>query len=154
MELLIGMIISSILIAFCYSAYSIINKQYLNYKAIRQEIVKSMEFNAVMNNDFANAEIVTFENNTLKMKRRNSLDLEYCFNDKYVVRKETEVKDTFKLFAMNIVANCLAQAGQSLLIVDDFSFNTKISSTTEIFHFTKKYSAETLVNRSIQIHSE
>ena len=154
MELLIGMIISSILIAFSYSAYSIIYNQYLTYRNIKKEVSQTMEFNAVFNTDFQNSEFVTFDGNNLTLVRSNSSSLEYIFQEKFIIRKDNEVKDTFQLNNTDIIVKYPVYKEQSLQIVNEFSFNSIVNGLPEIFHFLKKYSAQTLMARLNQITFE
>lgn len=150
LELLVGMIISSIVIGFCYMSYSIIYKQYLNYKILRKEIVETIQLNSILNTGFVNAETVEFNSNRLVFNSQNGSQLQYDFTNNFIIRKDREVIDTFKLAATNVIAKDYMESEQSAMaIINDFAFDAKIAGETVHFHFTKNYSAEILVNNSI-----
>ena len=150
LELLIGMIISSIVIGFCYMSYSIIYKQYRSYKILKLEMVETIQFNSILNSDFIKAETVVFEGNKLIFNSANRSALYYDFMDNFILRKDGEVTDTFKLSAINVLPGYLAKTVQSTTsIVNNFSFDAKVLGETEHFHFTKNYSAETMINNFV-----
>lgn len=151
LELLIGMIISSIVIGFCYMSYSIIYKQYMSYKILKLEIVETIQFNSILNADFISAETILFDENILILNSTNRSQLQYDFNDNNILRKDGEVTDTFKLFPTNILPQYLIESEQSISsIVNDFSFDSNVLGEPEHFHFTKNYSAETMINNFAQ----
>jgi len=151
LELLIGMIISSIVIGFCYTGYSIIYKQYLNYLIIKENISNTMQFNSILNTDFTTASSIIFETDKLILDFKSAPQLQYDFRQNYILRKTSDVTDTFMLSALNLVPKYnIENDQQPFLIVNDFSFDAVILGETEHFHFAKNYSAETLVNMQMQ----
>jgi len=147
MELLIGMIISSILITFCYSSYTIIYKQFLTYKKIKNELTETIQLNSVLNNDFANSKSMYFNKNSLYMNRSIS-PLEYSFSENYILRIEREVIDTFHITAKDITVNYFKESANSpLFFVNELSFSAMILNEKERFNFSKNYSAETIMNQ-------
>lgn len=151
LELLIGMIISSIVIGFCYLSYSIIYKQYMSYKILKLEIVETIQFNSILNSDFIKAETVVFGDNKLILNSTNRSSLQYDLMDNYILRKDGEVTDTFNLSAINVLPEYLPETEPSpTSIVTDFSFDAKVLGEMEHFHFTKNYSAETMINNFVQ----
>jgi prepilin-type N-terminal cleavage/methylation domain-containing protein len=148
MELLIGMIISSIVISFCYATYSIIYKQYLTYKAVKQEVVQTAQLNAILTTDFLNAETVTYDDTKLTLNNTDASVLEYNFNDEFILRRQAEIVDTFKLVATDIIPQYITE--QQPTMITGISFNALVLGENESFHFIKTYSAETIVNRAIK----
>jgi prepilin-type N-terminal cleavage/methylation domain-containing protein len=144
MELLIGMIISSIVISFGYGAYSLVYKQYLSYKKIKNEIVEVTQLNTILYTDLVKAELVSFNENELAIDRKNNSPLLYDFNNSIVLRKDVGVIDTFKIEPAIITASFVFADQKAL--VNAFSFEAKVWGETEHFVFEKKYSAETLMN--------
>lgn len=151
LELLIGMIISSIVIGFCYLSYSIIYKQYMSYKILKMEIVETIQFNSILNTDFIKAETVLFHENKLSFNSTYKLPLQYDFNDKYILRKDGETIDTFRLATTNVLPKYLLEPEQlTNIIVSGFSFEANVLGELEHFQFTKNYSAETMINNFVQ----
>lgn len=148
MELLVGMIISSIVIGFGYGVYSLMYKQYSSYKIVKREVVGAMQLNSVINNDFSNAEIISFSDNKLTINRHNKLPLQYDFSDSLILRKDNEITDTFKIVPGAIVANYIFPDQKA--IVKIFSFDTQVLKEAEHYTFNKDYSAETLMNYEVQ----
>ncbi len=151
LELLIGMIISSIVIGFCYTGYSIIYRQYINYSKIKREIVSAMQLNTVLNTDFINAASVTFDTDKLMLNYENKLPLQYDFKENFILRKDREITDTFMFAPKNVIPIYLTESIESSdAQVNNFSFDVMLFGESEHFHFTKNYSAETMVNKQIQ----
>lgn len=151
LELLIGMIISSIVIGFCYMSYSIIYNQYMSYKILKLEIVETIQFNSILNADFISAETILFNENILILNSTNRSQLQYDFKDSHILRKDGEVTDTFKLIATNILPQYLIESERSIpTIVNNFSFDAKVLGEVEHFNFSKNYSAETMINNFVQ----
>lgn len=151
LELLIAMIISSIVISFGYGVYSLLFKQYLSYKKAKTEIVNTMQFNAIMNNDFCNSEEITFNDNTIAIFRKNKAPLRYLFNDHFILRKTDEITDTFKIAAANIQEKFVFKNEQAQsALISEFSFDAQFAGDTEHFLFTKNYDAATLFNKEIK----
>jgi len=142
-ELLIGMIISAILIFFCYTAFSVIYGQYLNYRLIKSNVIKIMEFNTILDNDFNNADVVLFEDNKLILGNEKENNLVYYFYDSVIVRKNKHVLDTFILIPIKLNTSFVSM---SLSMVKDFSFEEK--KTEQHFHFQKTYTSEQLLKYS------
>jgi len=151
MELLVGMVIGSIVIALGYSTYAIIYKQYSSYKTIKTKVVETMQLNTLMGRDFINSDIVTYGNNKLILNKPNSV-LEYHFNDSFVTRKQHQLTDTFKLGAINILPKLInGIEGDYPGLLTNFTFDVIVLGDTEHFTFAKNYSAETLMNYEIQV---
>lgn len=151
MELLIAMIVSSIVIAFGYSVYSIIYKQYLTYKTSKTEIVSTMQFNTTMNNDFINSVEITFAENTVTIFNKNKEPLHYKFNDDNILRMNNEVTDTFKLAAVNMKEKFVLRSEDlHSSLINEISFDSQLAGDTQHFVFRKNYSAATLLNKEIK----
>lgn len=148
MELLVGMIVSTIVIGFGYGVYSLIYKQYSSYRTIKKEVVDAMQLNSTLNTDFAGAELISFTDNKLTIDRKNNLSLYYNFTDSYILRKENEITDTFKIIPASVTAGFIFADAKA--VVSDLSFDSKVLGEPAHFVFTKQYSAEILMNYEIQ----
>jgi len=150
MELLIGMIIGSIVIALGYSTYAIIYKQYLAYKTIKKQVVETMQLNTLINEDMINSNVVTYNDGKLILNKKNGV-LEYRFNASYVTRRQHELTDTFKLGAVNLLPEFFNnKESNTPSLLTNFTFDVIVLGDTEHFTFTKNYSAETLMNYEIK----
>ncbi|MBA3971408.1 MAG: prepilin-type N-terminal cleavage/methylation domain-containing protein [Bacteroidetes bacterium] len=149
MELLVGMVISTILISFCYMGYRIIYEQYLNYRNIKTEVVDAMQFRSVMNNDFQKSNVVFFKDQTLTIVMPKGQLLRYDFSDKFVLRKAGDAIDTFLLKPENIKPGYLSSLYSGEAILHSVSFDATVCGEKERFYFDKLYDAETVVNGDI-----
>lgn len=146
-ELLVGMIISAIVIAFGYEAYTMIYRQYLSFKGIKKELVSTVQLNSTMNTDFINASLVHFHDNKLILDFQERKSVQFEFGDSLVLRTDREITDTFKLAAFNIVVQpAISNSEEQTTIISGVSYDAKILGETEHFILTKNYSAETLMN--------
>jgi|SRR3954462_5248529 prepilin-type N-terminal cleavage/methylation domain-containing protein len=144
MELLIGMIISSIVISFGYMAYQLVNEQYLSYKTMKGKLMETTQFNTTFADDIDNAEIVSSEENKIILRNKNAPELEYEFLPASIVRKRSELTDTFKIATTNIKQSFLFP--EDNMFLQQFSFEVNMLGEAEFFHFTKNYSSEILMN--------
>jgi prepilin-type N-terminal cleavage/methylation domain-containing protein len=143
LELLIGMIISSIVIGFGYAAYSLIYKQYLGYKKVKEKIVEITQFDHVLTTDITAAETISFNDNTLSLYGKDSKTLQYHFQDVLILRTENETTDTFKIAPVHLKTDFFLPG--KTIFVTQFSFDAETLEEREHFSFTKSYSSETLM---------
>jgi prepilin-type N-terminal cleavage/methylation domain-containing protein len=146
MELIIGMIIGSIVVGFCYTGYRMILKQYLDFKKTKTEIGETMQFNTALRNDFVNAQTISYNENHLVMLNDSS-KIEYEFAETFILRDVKDVSDTFHLKPKEIQPVFLSEINENL-IIQGFSFNAEILGEKEIFQYQKNYSADFLMQLS------
>lgn len=150
LELLIGMILSSIVIGFCYTGYSIIHKQYLNYNVIKRQNTAAIQLNSILNADFINAESVIYNTDKLILNS-DKIQLQYGFQENYILRENNGVTDTFMFSPFNIIPEFLKESTSlPLAIINEFSFDAIILGELEHFHFIKEYSAETMIRLQME----
>ncbi|MGQ0827041.1 MAG: PilW family protein [Bacteroidota bacterium] len=152
MELLIGMIVSSIVIGFGYGTFFLIYKQYSSFKTVKIELVDVAQLNSILNHDFAIAEMIAFNENKLIIDRKNNLPLVYNFNDSIILRTDNELVDTFKIVSENIVTNFVFKEQNA--VVTGFAFEAKVLNETEQLTFEKHYSSETLMNYEVRYKNQ
>lgn len=149
MELLVGMIISSIVIGFGYSGYSLIYRQFLSFKKMKTETIQAAQFQFVFNTDLYNSEKVFFQEGKVDLRKKERI-IQYQFGDSLVYRTNNNVTDTFNIKARELSAHYTLN-GQTL--IDRLSFKARILNEEESFSFCKIYSAETLI-RQEQAHED
>lgn len=105
LELLAGMIATSIVIAAMFSAYHIINVQSLNYKEKSNAVAELSLFHSRITKDFNETASMEWSEATLVFRKtfesaNNSIELpmiSYEFHDEYTLRRTGEHADTFKV---------------------------------------------------------
>jgi hypothetical protein len=144
LELLIGMIISSLVIASAYYAYAIIYDRYEQYRLMKKKLLESEQFQSVLNNDAYISDVISFNDDQLVMTKPNGTSVQYHFYDRLITRAENDRSDTFALVAVNIKSQFLFPEDQQF--VQQFSFETQVLEEHAFFSFTKAYPSELLVN--------
>lgn len=142
-ELIIGMIVGSIVMGICYSAFSMTSLQFLDYSSKREVVNDLMQFNSVFSNDFVNSKEAYFINNDLTLFNTES-KLKYHFDTNYVLRKADLVIDTFNVTSSNITINYCSETKKDL--INAFSFNLIVLGENQSMSYAKIYGAETLFN--------
>lgn len=151
LELLIGMILSSIVIGFCYTGYSIIHKQYLNYNIIKKQNTAAIQLNSILNTDFINTGYVMYDTDKLILNSKNKVQLQYEFKENYILRGANGLTDTFMFSPVNISPEYLKESESlPISIINEFSFEAVILGELEHFHFIKEYSAETMIRLQME----
>lgn len=143
MELIIGMVVGSVVMGVCYSAFMMTEVQFSDYNSKRKEVNTIMELNTIISNDFFNYREAYFANNTVLLLCDTS-KLEYEFSSTCILRKKNNVTDTFNIAASDVSVNYFSEEKESL--IDELSFSAKVLGTNEKFHFSKIYGSETLIN--------
>jgi prepilin-type N-terminal cleavage/methylation domain-containing protein len=145
MELLVGMIVSSIVIGFGYSAGTVIYRQFLSYKKAKMEILMTAQFMNVFGNDWYHADVVVVVNDGIEVGTSSKL-IRYEFKDTIMLRKTEEICDTFNLACKDLRIAMLSP-GESL--ISAVSFESGVLGEEAQFEFSKKYSAATLLEQEI-----
>jgi hypothetical protein len=143
MELTIGMIIGSLIVAACYSGYQIIAKQYRDYKKNKDLVQEAIIFQFSLNTDFKEFQKVFLLENNLFFSN-DSAQINYIIEPDYVLRKEKETLDTF-LFPITEIAAVYVEDNNNSTYLKELSFQLKNLDEETTFHFQKEYSAETLM---------
>ena len=151
LELLVGMIISSLVIGFCFMSYFIIYKQYLNYRTTKQVISDVVLLNTVICSDFTKSNRITAVNeNELILDYENKQVINYHFTPEFIIRKADETTDTFKINSSNCIPVYITDMeNEKLSLITVFSFDTNVFGEQEHLNFTKNYGADVIINESI-----
>lgn len=151
MELVVTMIISSIVIGMGYSAYSIIYKQYLNYKSLRTELMDVAGLNAELAANFYHCSRVLKQGeNGLCFELKKDKKINFEFSEQYILRKENDLIDTFKVAAKNCVFKYLLDdTDKKASLVHTFSFDSELLKEKVHFYFEKEYSSEIVIKEEI-----
>lgn len=139
-ELLIGMVISSIVIASSYFVYNLIYIKYLDYKEIRLNLVNFASFNAELEDNFYRSKSIKRNDKELSFEFDNKT-IYFEFLDSIIIRKESQVLDTFRISVENFefVENTEG-------LVSFVQFNSRLFDENCDLYFIKKYCAEELIN--------
>jgi hypothetical protein len=144
-ELILGMVLSSIVVAFCYSGYSLIFERFMQFKKTKAKVNEIMQMNTTLLSDFSRANSIMYNNNQLSASC-DSATFQYEFNEEYVLRKMNEVVDTFFLVPRDIKVKLLNEEPvEESGLLKEFSFDAEVFGKNETFQYLKIYSAEVLI---------
>jgi Tfp pilus assembly protein PilW len=151
LDLLVGMIISSLVIGFCFMSYFIIYKQYLNYRTTKQVISDVVLLNTVISSDFIRSNKITTGNeNELILDNETKQVINYHFTPEFIIRQTGETVDTFKINSSNCIPVYVTDMeNEKLSLLTGFSFDSNVLGEQEHFNFTKYYGADVIINESI-----
>jgi len=146
LELLIGMVISSIIITIGYTSYRVIYKQYLNYKLTRKEMIEVAAFQNEFQNNFYNAEVVKAEENAICFEFSGDKKIKFTFFDTFITREINELIDTFKIENNNRVKVYIDENNTE---IKAFMFNSTLFNEPIVFSFQKQYSSEYYIKHDL-----
>jgi hypothetical protein len=141
MELIIGMIVSSIVVGTCYSGYLITSKQYNKYEVLKEEVNNIWQLHTCLTTDIKRAESLTYTENHLTLKN-DSLLLVYVFNDSCITRSVNETTDTFHFSPLEINPVFVDETNSNL--TKQFSFKISLFNEQQSLYYTKEYDAASL----------
>lgn len=155
LELLFVMILTTIIIGIGYFAFTLSVKQLHAYKENSEKITGAFQLTMLLNRDFAEARSVLKINDTLLFTNTLNNRLEYFFSENYILRNINSTVDTFFYSTQNMSEKFLdAPVITNNGLVDEIYFEIKSDKDRiEIFHATKSYSAEALIqNENLKLN--
>jgi prepilin-type N-terminal cleavage/methylation domain-containing protein len=139
-ELLVAMVLSTIVIALAYSVYTQTNASFQNALTQYGKTNDLLQLQRMMNRDFNNACLATYENGTLKVERSDHSQVDYQLDSNKLIRSDKSVMDTFILNINEIVVDYLSQKPPVLetLTMDIQTGTTlKYPITAKVFYTNK-----------------
>jgi prepilin-type N-terminal cleavage/methylation domain-containing protein len=148
-EMTVAMLISAMVIAFTYTAYSILSKSYSVFINKNRDMETVIQLDRLLRKDFSKAGAIYKTENGLTLKDSSNM-VSYEINENGVIRKGI-VTDTFKVqisqplatFESRPIATSVDHSGANL--IDDFSFTLLFRNEKIPYHYHKSYSSENLI---------
>src|ERR1043166_1165960 len=100
-ELLIGMILSSLIIGFSMQIFLNNQRMFESYRSGKINVMKAINLQSLLQIDAFEARTITFKENMLSFIKTKD-QISYQFDEQEIIRKGTEVSDTFLLQPMRI----------------------------------------------------
>jgi type II secretory pathway pseudopilin PulG len=144
-ELIVGMIISSIVLGIAFYTLVIFNTKIRNYDQKSNNINEFLFFKNVMYRDWDHALLIKKSMNGIFMygKDQNKPELEYLFDSGRIVRRSNYSKDTFKL--CNTLSS-LVQCSDELKLIKLLQCEINLNNQNIQFTIQKDYAALELMN--------
>jgi len=158
MEVTIAMLVAAIVIGITYTAYTIVSKSFIDFKAKNEDIALLARIDQVMKRDFDRAVMIEADNTGIEMINNTQLPVHYEITPMYILRK-TIATDTFKVQSLDIKVffekqekNTMAESGnltsEEANRIDELYFTVNYKNDLIPFHFNKKYSSANLIKRN------
>lgn len=116
LEVLVAIVISGIVISTVYAVYVFTYKQYFKYSTIKTNMHNYVEFTSVLNTDFEKAKKVLRTSDYEIEMQQNDKNINYQFNNNYVLRTVNLTSDTFLFAISNLEMKLLNELNNEQLI--------------------------------------
>jgi prepilin-type N-terminal cleavage/methylation domain-containing protein len=150
MELLVGMVISGLVIAFGAGAYQVIGRQFMQYKKVKQELMEAAMFRSVMENDCFNASAVYGTADELQLANGKQA-IKYKLGVEFILRTVAETSDTFRIA---VSGPQLRPVREGSALLDQVEFKGNVCGELQDFSFSKQYDAAVLMNEERRSHDQ
>ncbi|MFL5763638.1 MAG: PilW family protein [Bacteroidia bacterium] len=141
MELLVGMIISSLVISFGYGIYQVVQEQFRQYKTVKTELMQAAIFRSVLENDFFSADEVYGSREDLTINSKTGA-IRYEFGREFILRRVEGSIDTFHIASSEIA---LTPALEESDLLSSCEFDGVVCDEIQHFIFSKSYDAAILM---------
>jgi len=145
------MLVSAIVIAITYAAFSIITRSYHSFDNKHKDMAAVLRLDELLQKDFKHAEIVLKDTDGIVLKDSSSI-IKYRFSPDYVLRVGIAI-DTFKVRVDSISTSfenkTITEIGSSEEEnrLDDLGLNITLQNEKIPYHYHKLYSSANLINR-------
>jgi Tfp pilus assembly protein PilE len=153
MELTVAMLISAIVIAITYTAFSMVSGSYVSYTAKHNEMAVLIRLDELLKKDFIKADDIYQEQDGVRFLLKQQ-PISYRFEPGEVIRIST-VTDTFKVATDALILSFERQplssetsTDQELNRVDELAFSIVYQKEKFPYHYLKQYSSKNLINRN------
>ncbi len=145
-EIVVVMAISTFVVSISWAVYELINVQFVSYKRTNEKIKELYQFTNAIQNDFEEAYIISGMGKDVNFEMKNNLINTYTFYDDCIVRKNKEIRDTFKINVIGLEKyynGIAADYG----IIDELNFDSDALDNSQEFSFFKKYESDVLIEQ-------
>jgi prepilin-type N-terminal cleavage/methylation domain-containing protein len=139
LEMMIGMLISGLVVAAAFSAFRIVASQHKRYKMRHADLSQVANFRQALAHDFFRADsLLTGEANTIRIFGKQVV--EYHFSEKFVLRDDGQVRDTFFVSSTSMRINQqTAEASKPHVLLHALEMQLVFGSSRLPFRLLKKY---------------
>lgn len=142
------MAISGIVFAISYSAYTIINRQYTEFKNASEKIIDVSTIYAVLTKDFSEAKEIRKAGNELLLTKTDGSEIIYAFESEVLIRKVNDIEDRFENISNEKISFLGAEQTESNALVDELY--CEIGKETFPLHIKKYYASDVMMEIKIR----
>jgi len=152
MEVIIVMIISMIVVSLTYKTLDIVTMQYRQFSKSRKHIYELSLIETLLTKDFTNSEYLKRMNDGVMCKYRDK-NVIYIFDDRFIVRSEGTMADTFNIMPRDIKYYFSDKEVKDINnYIDKVAF-VYVQESSKLFIHKKVYAADFFLNtRAIQLN--
>ncbi|MBS7562776.1 hypothetical protein KHS38_00020 [Mucilaginibacter sp. Bleaf8] len=148
MELTIAMLISAIVIAMTYTAYSMMSKAYAGFTRKNDKMAVVVRLDELLQKDFERSESIMYKQDSLIFTKPGQ-QVRYHFDQNHVIRAAT-VPDTFQLQTTKPLLyyeqTPVVEEEASLSIpIDELTLTVILNDQQFPYRYRKLYSSENLI---------
>ncbi len=144
LELLVGMVISSLLIGFTYIALNMLFKQFGQYKSNNTQVVELVEMEVVFSRDLLYASKAFIQNDsTVQLLRSNNYPITYLFGKSNVLRTVNGLVDSFKVSTIAFKPKMLIR---NKALLQNLKVDVEFLGESKSLLFAKQYGADVWLN--------
>ncbi len=136
LEIMVAIIISGLVMSTAFSVYIFINKQYIKLNTIKADVRDYFEFSSTISRDFELASKVIKINDYELVMQHSNKNINYQFDNTYVLRTISFQTDTFFFGATDLFINTIKEFEEEQVV--DF---LKMKVKDNEFSFYKNYGA-------------
>lgn len=150
-EIIMTMLLSVVVFSLIFWAYSISIKNYVQYNEFNSKLLSLSELDYILEQDFFKAKEVRLIPKGIKIDFKDANDIEYNFEEEFIIRKQSEKIDSF-LFTNQNLAFFLNDnlSGNIDGLIDQLTFEINKGEKTFPFSFKKHYDQTTLFENKIR----
>jgi len=150
MELLIGMLVSSIVIGMCYFSITAYGKQFLLYKKNKVNLWNIIQFQSVISENCFATNGVSYSNGKLEIDDYKNQKWNYYFYDSLVIREHNSIIDSFYFKIKNVVASDLLNSiNYDNNIIEGIEIQTLLAGESYDFFIESNCANESFVKKEI-----
>lgn len=148
-ELLVAMVISALVIGFCYLAYSMAQRNYTEFRSASGRINESAKLQNLLFFDVGNCERIMGADRELLFLFEKNKSVTYLFQERSVVRIDGAARDTLSAEVKEIACRYTQKemSGNERQIIDEISFILSLQGEEETFRYYKSYPADVLLQQ-------
>lgn len=148
LEMMIALVLSSIVFSISFVCYSMILKQFLNYKHSSTLIQEAGQLQTTLQTDFFNSQLIQYNDITATFIFFERPSVKYLFVKDFVLRESNNRTDTFHVLVGKPEVRYELNLLRENSLVNDLRLNLKVAEADEVFHFVKRYSSYDLMNET------
>jgi prepilin-type N-terminal cleavage/methylation domain-containing protein len=152
MELIVGLIISSVVIAMAATGFRIVDVQFMEYKKTNGRAQQWTTLEYLLQKDVSSCTRLEKLDESTFVTRYTLKDIVYRQNSGAIIRTQDKLTDTFNIGLSKMEISLFNNRGLTEKgLIQKLELEMKTSEEPQVYYITKKYSAQTMMNEETQM---